>query len=433
MEPAEAKLADAMPLLHNALPLSGPRTRDCPDIATPGHLSRPTSCYPPMLRTFLSSQPTLADVVVPARGSAELHGPGRDAAASCSATILRGPSEERIRCERDLDRLGVPLPLEYRQVAAPVVAARETMLLVVRGNEGRCAGALGINLRAAPVLPGHVVWDVVRLGAALAPALRPLALQTLIHAVQRDPRVLRLTLQTFSRDTDEREDYASHLLALGLKPLEVRNSYRQTLVLDLRLDEQTIFNGFERSGRRNIKLAAKAPATLAPITDSRYAHRLELLMLETLARTGGRYAPQDWRAMIDLTRDAPCLSRLVGIFSNDSEGPDSLLAFAWGRAHGDHVEYAQGGSTRDVPFRMPMAYPLMWDLITWAKRVGATWFDFGGVSEEAPAEGDDPLRGISEFKRYFSRELVTVADEWVYEPSSMRARAARVAHRWLTR
>jgi hypothetical protein len=348
-------------------------------------------------------------------------------------TILRGPSEERTRCERDLDRLGVPVPLPYRQLARSVVPARETWLVAVRGREGRCAGALAVGVRPAPYLPRHVVLDVVRLGASLAPALRRLALDTLLDAVRRDPRVLRLTVQVFSRDADEREDYASHLAALGLKPLEARNGYRHTLTLDLRLDEQTIFNGFERSARRNIRAASKYPVTVAPIIDARYADRIETLLVETLARTGGRYAPQDWRAMIDLTRDAPHLSRLVGIFRADVEGPESLLAFAWGCAHGDHVEYSHGASTRDVPFRMPLAYPLMWDLVTWAKRVGATWFDFGGVTDGIEGDADDPLSGISAFKRYFSHEVVTVSDEWIYEPSSVRARAARVAHRWLSR
>jgi hypothetical protein len=386
-----------------------------------------------MTRTFLSSQPTLADVVAPIAGAAQALDPARDVASSCRAIVLRGASDERTRCERDLDRLGVPVPLPYRQLAAAVVCARETWLVAVRGREGRCAGALGVLVRSAPYVPGHIVLDVARLGASLAPALRRLALGTLVDAVRRDPRVLRLTVEVFSRDADEREDYAAHLTALGLKPLASRNGYRQTLTLDLRLDEDTIFAGFERSGRRNVRALAKFPVTLAPITDARYAGRLETLMLETLARTGGRYAPQDWRAMIDLTREAPHLSRLVGIFLNEQEGPESLLAFAWGCAHGDHVQYSHGASTRNVPFSMPLAYPLIWDLVTWGKRIGATWFDFGGVTDGDAGDGQDPLGGISAFKRYFSREMVTVGDEWVYEPRSVRARAARIAHRWLNR
>ena len=110
-----------MTLMYNTLSSTARRPRDCPDIATAEHLLAVDSCYPPMPRTFLQSQPTLADAVAPSSGTAEMHVAGRDAAASCRATILRGPSEERMRCERDLDRLGVPLPLEYRQLAAPVV------------------------------------------------------------------------------------------------------------------------------------------------------------------------------------------------------------------------------------------------------------------------------------------------------------------------
>jgi hypothetical protein len=385
-----------------------------------------------MPRTFLSSQPALADArptIPAASGQATVV----DVASSCRAILLRGPSDERTRCERDLDRLGVPVPLPYRQIAGPVVPARETWLIAIRGREGRCAGALGVNVRAAPYLPGHIVLDVVRLGASLAPAIRRLALETLIDAVRRDPRVLRLTLEVFSRDADDRADYATHLSALGLEPLERRNGYRQTLTLDLRLDENTIFAGFERSARRNVRSLAKQPVTLAPIVDPRYADRLEVLMLETLARTGGSYAPQDWRAIIDLTREAPHLSRLVGILRNAADGPDSLLAFAWGCAHGDHVQYSHGASTRDVPFRIPLAYPLMWDLVTWGKRIGATWFDFGGVTDGTVGDAGDPLGGISTFKRFFSRDVATVADEWVYEPPSVRARAARIAHRWLSR
>ena len=362
-----------------------------------------------------------------------MYAAGVDVASLCRATILRGSSDERTRCERDLDRLGVPVPLPYRQVARSVVGARETWLVAIRGREGRCAGALGINVRPAPFLPGHVVMEVVRLGASLAPAIRRLALETLTEAVRRDPRVLRLTVEVFARDADEREDYAAHLTELGLRLHERHNGYRQTLTLDLRLDENAIFSGFERSARRNVRSLSKHPVTLAPITDPRYADRLEVLMLETLARTGGRYAPQDWRAMIDLTREAPHLSRLVGIVRNDCEGPESLLAFAWGCAHGDHVQYSHGASTRDVPFRIPLAYPLIWDLVSWAKRIGATWFDFGGVTDGSVGDAGDPLGGISDFKRFFSREVATVADEWVFEPRSVRARAARIAHRWLSR
>ena len=61
----------------------------------------------------------------------------------------------------------------------------------------------------------------------------------------------------------------------------------------------------------------------------------------------------------------------------------------------------------------------------WAKRGGARFFDFGGVTAGSLAS-DDPLGGISDFKRYFTETLVQVGAEWSYEPRPGRAQAARM-------
>ena len=75
---------------------------------------------------------------------------------------------------------------------------------------------------------------------------------------------------------------------------------------------------------------------------------------------------------------------------------------------------------------LAIAYTPLWDLIAWAKRSGATWFDFGGVSERAASSAHDPLGGISEFKRYFSAHIVEVGEQWILEPRRIRAMIARV-------
>jgi lipid II:glycine glycyltransferase (peptidoglycan interpeptide bridge formation enzyme) len=71
-----------------------------------------------------------------------------------------------------------------------------------------------------------------------------------------------------------------------------------------------------------------------------------------------------------------------------------------------------------------MAYPLAWDLIRWARGQGAVIFDFGGISA-GTAESDDPLGGISDFKRRFTDRVERVGEEWVYEPHPARAQLAR--------
>jgi lipid II:glycine glycyltransferase (peptidoglycan interpeptide bridge formation enzyme) len=130
---------------------------------------------------------------------------------------------------------------------------------------------------------------------------------------------------------------------------------------------------------------------------------------------------------------------VVGLFRTDREGPEALLAFAWGCAHGDQVEYNAAASTRNPEVRLPMAYALAWDLMRWGKSTGAEQFDFGGITAGTHGE-EDRLGGISDFKRYFTTMEREVGAEWVLEPRPLRAAvasavsagaawASRLAHR----
>jgi lipid II:glycine glycyltransferase (peptidoglycan interpeptide bridge formation enzyme) len=163
------------------------------------------------------------------------------------------------------------------------------------------------------------------------------------------------------------------------------------------------------------------------IVGADYAERMNALLEETMQRTGGDFHPVNWHRIARLCLQNPGLARLSGLFRTDVTGPESLVAFALGLAHGDHVEYSHAASTRDPSLRIPLVYALAWDLICWGKTTGATWFDFGGISPAGHAEGGDATGGISDFKRYFSRDVVQVGEDWSYEPHPMRAALARGA------
>ena len=169
------------------------------------------------------------------------------------------------------------------------------------------------------------------------------------------------------------------------------------------------------------------PLQVRVVDDCRLGDRLEALSRETRARTGGRYAALwDWAGVIELSRRVPDAARLVGLFRTDREGSDALLGFLWGWWNGQSVSYFAGGSSRPSDLgRLHIGYPLMWDLIVWAKRAGAKWFDFGGVTAGTAASGD-PLGGISDFKRLFGKETAEVAEDWMLEPRKVAARLARL-------
>jgi hypothetical protein len=348
------------------------------------------------------------------------------------AVLIPGGGEEHGRWEDNLLARGRFVPLHYRRASLALPEWSDASLLAVRTSGGEYVGGLAIHPRRVSLVVPHDLLRVHRLGSTLPEETVPVAL-TALHALARaHPRVLRVNVELFSRDPAGRQRLGSALREHGFRRAEKANMYTDTLVFDLRPDEADLLPSLHKTGRQNLRLAERALLRVQPIEDPECAPRLVELTRETLERSGGRYHHQDWEGRIRFSARHPTLSRIVGIVRDDVPAPRGLLAFAWGCHHGDHVQYCDAGSTRDTGLRnLPLGYPLIWDLILWAKRSGASWFDLGGVTRGRQGDPRDPLGGISDFKRYFSREHVEVGEEWVLDQHSWRARVVGTAHRRL--
>ncbi len=323
-------------------------------------------------------------------------------------------------CERELTDAGVPIPLPLR-IAADVRAC----VVGVRDAGGGCAGAAAMLAHPTRALPGHHVLRVERFGAARSPEARAALAVALAHAARRDRRALRLHVEAFARGEAALEAIGGDLRAAEFHAAPSPRSYERTIAIDLRPSEDELFASLHGTARRHVRAVGKSPVELRDVSDPIYAGRLDQLLRETLERTGGAYHPQDWARTLQLGQRRPELVRIVGLFRVDGAGPDALLAYAVGLAHGDHVQYATAASTRASDLKLALGYGPAWELIRWAKRLGAAWFDFGGITAGTHGDADDPRGGISDFKRYFSRTVVRVAQEWVLEPHPLKARIAR--------
>jgi lipid II:glycine glycyltransferase (peptidoglycan interpeptide bridge formation enzyme) len=51
----------------------------------------------------------------------------------------------------------------------------------------------------------------------------------------------------------------------------------------------------------------------------------------------------------------------------------------------------------------------------------------GGISNGGDG---DPYAGITTFKRQFSKEILEVAEEWIFEPRPFRAAITRIVGDW---
>lgn len=335
--------------------------------------------------------------------------------------LIRGLGSERDCAEREVLEAGVPLALSHRAVWAANLCRWESFFLLVRDADGQACAGIAIEEARTRAMPGHAILRVGRFGGSLPGEVCRAALEAVTIFARKRPRVLWLQLNIFS--LDGREAIAETLAKLGFREVRPPSSYRHTLVIDLKPSEDEIFASLGKSARKRIRETMKLSLRSVVITDFAYAEKLKELQHEAVRRTGGHNPSEDWRGILKMSLEYPNLSRVLGLFQGEEMTPENMVAFGWVCNHGDHGEYRAAGSKR-TEIRIPFGYLLVWDMIRWAKETGAEWFDMGGVTL---AEGDDTaLEGISEFKRFFTREVVEVGAEWVLELAPVRARIANV-------
>jgi hypothetical protein len=305
-------------------------------------------------------------------------------------------------------------------------AQLDSWFLEIEDLHGRSCGGTAIQLLTTRSLPGYRIMRVERLGANVAPEAVEGAFEALARLARSTPRVLRLHVETFSTTDERLQSSREAAVRAGFEAAASPREYTRTLLIPLRDDLETLFNSLHSTARRHIRAAAKKGLAIRPIADLTHAAQMDSLLRETLDRTGGEYSAHDWGAIIRYSADYPQRSRVVGLFAPDDAAVEQLLAFAWGCGHGDHVHYSTAASTRSGAVKVPMGYPLAWDLIQWAHSLDAAFFDFGGITEGGHASAD-PVGGISDFKRYFGGQTVECGQEWIFTPNRVAASVARLS------
>jgi hypothetical protein len=341
-------------------------------------------------------------------------------------SVLKGPCPEREQCEAELLGAGVALPLFHRCEWGRAFGGPESWFLAARDGAGTCRGGFLVEVARSHALPKHLLLRVRHCGPMTVAGTLEAAFGALADQARRNSRVLRVNVELFSPDREFRTRAGRLLSTFGFHPAHKPRSYSNTLSIDLSSDEEAIFAQLSRSTRRNIRAIGKGAWKIKPIADGALGPRMEEMRKATLDRTGGNFVPRDWPPAIDFCARHPAQSRLVGLFRTDALGPDALLAYAWGLHHVDHAQYHDSAAVRDPEIKVPLAYGLIWDLICWGKHQGAGWFDMGGVTQGQFGDTDDPLGGISDFKRFFTKTVVPVGEEWEWEPRPTRAKLARI-------
>lgn len=339
---------------------------------------------------------------------------------------IAGFGSAREAVEHELESDGIVLPFPQRAEWHQAIGHSRSSLVVARDPEGKARAAVGIGIGRSRSLPLHFIYRVERLGSWETEEDDATLLRAILDTANSDQFCIRVHLGIFEPDPERRSRIGTVLENAGFVRAQHPESYRRTPSLDLQEPEDGLFSRLASSARRNVRLPAKRGFQLVPLHDPSYAGRLTELLEESFRRTAGHAISLPWRTILLRSARSPERSRVVGLFKPNDSSPSGLVAFAWGCVNGNYVTYEAGASTRQEGLgNLPLAYAPLWDIIAWAKRIGAKWFDFGGVSAAGESTSDDPLGGITDFKRFFCERIIEVRDEWILEPRPVRAMIAR--------
>ncbi|NNF29212.1 MAG: peptidoglycan bridge formation glycyltransferase FemA/FemB family protein [Gemmatimonadetes bacterium] len=342
---------------------------------------------------------------------------------------MPGGSEAHHQAEADdLDSGGKPaLPHRAAWKGAQDQVSSLAVQLVDRSS-GRSEGLFCADRIPSRLFPGFDILRVERFGGFRRAEVARGAVEALARVADGEGRVVRTRVELFSLDPNDLGLVADLLETEGFARSEEPRCYEETALLDLAPPLEEVFSGLHGTARRHVRAVDKNPVEIREILDEDLAPRMSRLLADTFERTGAVPDGRDWASVIRFSGDHPSLSRLLGLFRTDETGPEALLAFVWGACHGSSVEYVSGASTRVRDLKMPLSYGLMWKLIEWGHAQGALRFDFGGISAGSH-HSQDPVGGISDFKRYFRPDVQTVGAEFVRAESAALEVASRVVGR----
>lgn len=161
--------------------------------------------------------------------------------------------------------------------------------------------------------------------------------------------------------------------------------------------EEVLLSSMHEKTRYNIRLAEKHEVNARLIEQPDYARRVFPLFWKLLEETAQRqkirtHGKPYYHKMVDLLVPRGVLKLLIAEQNDVIVGAHLLSIF------GDTVYYLHGGSSYE--HRALMAPHLLhWEGIRLAKRLGKTFYNFGGASPEGAA--DHPWQNLTRFKEGF--------------------------------
>jgi lipid II:glycine glycyltransferase (peptidoglycan interpeptide bridge formation enzyme) len=277
--------------------------------------------------------------------------------------------------------------LSWTQDADHAVAAAQ---LLIRERAG------GLKLAYCPKGP-TLDWS--------HPEQRSVVLADLLAAARERGAFLLKIDPEVPYDDGPGQEVEQTLDGAGWRRSQDKVQFRNTLVLDLRHDEETLLANMKQKWRYNVRLAGRKGVQVrrAGVDDLELLYRM---YAETSRRDGfviraREYYSQAWRSFTERGLAQPLIAEV------DGEPVAGQVIYRYGKTGW----YLYGMSTDRHREKMPN-HLLHWEAIRWAREQGCETYDFVGAPDELSEH--DPMWGVYRFKLGFGGRLVETIGEWDY-------------------
>jgi lipid II:glycine glycyltransferase (peptidoglycan interpeptide bridge formation enzyme) len=220
-------------------------------------------------------------------------------------------------------------------------------------------------------------------------------------------------------DTPEGQAVVERLKARGWRPSREQIQYRNTMILDLAPDAETILMDMKSKWRYNVRLAKRRGVVVReagvddlPTLYAMYAETAE--RDEFIIREEGYYLDV-WKTFMDAGQAVPLVAEVEGV-------PLAMLILF----HFAERAWYMYGASRDLHRDKMPNHRLQWEAILRAKSLGCTTYDMWGAPDEL--DESDPMWGVYRFKVGFGAEFVPHIGAYDYVPPSLPNRLLHRAY-----
>jgi lipid II:glycine glycyltransferase (peptidoglycan interpeptide bridge formation enzyme) len=213
-----------------------------------------------------------------------------------------------------------------------------------------------------------------------------------------------------SVDTPQGQAVLELLERRGWRPSFEQIQFRNTMILDLSSDEETLLANMKSKWRYNIRLAGRRGVEVRQVPESEfpvlYAMYAETSQRNEFIIRGAQYYLEAWRAFSRAGLMLPLVAEVAG------EPVAMLVLFHFGQ----WAWYMYGASLDAHRACMPN-HLLQWEAIKRAKALGCTRYDMWGAPDVL--NEDDPMWGVYRFKVGFGARFVEHIGAYDFAPSPL--------------